>query len=75
VPKSFGFKAISLASSLGLAAVLVSGCNPEEPAKTTTPPPTTPGAKAPMKAGDTKGGAPAPVTPAPKEGGEKPKAG
>jgi hypothetical protein len=72
VPKTFGFKALSLAVGLGLTTVLVGGCNPEEPAKTTTPPPTTtPGAKAPAKAGDTKGGAPAPITPAPKEGEKK----
>ena len=36
--KKLGFKALTLATGLGLSLVLVSGCNPEEPAKTTNPP-------------------------------------
>jgi hypothetical protein len=34
------FKALGMVASLGIGAVLV-GCNPDEPAKTTTPPPST----------------------------------
>jgi len=68
VTKSFGFKAWALVASLGLAATLV-GCNPDEPAKPTGPP-GPPVAKAPVKATDTKGAAPAPVT-TPAKGAEK----
>lgn len=66
--RTFGFKAWALAASLGLAATLV-GCNPEEPAKPTTPPPAAPAVKAPTKPADTKGAAPAPVTPPAKNPG------
>lgn len=59
--KNLGLKAWGLAASLGLTTVLVSGCNPEEPAKPTPPAPTPPAAKAPVKADDTKGAAPAPA--------------
>ena len=68
--RTFGFKAWALVASLGLAATLV-GCNPEEPAKPAGPPPSPPVAKAPSKAADTQGAAPAPVTPAPKKDAEK----
>ena len=61
--KSFGFKALALVASLGLAATLV-GCNPDEPAKPASPPPIAPAVKTPAKTTDTKGAAPAPVTPA-----------
>jgi hypothetical protein len=65
VAKTFGFKACALVASFGLMA-LVSGCNPEEPAKPVTPAPSTPPAKVtPAKPADTKGAPPA-VTPAPK---------
>ncbi|MFO0890176.1 MAG: hypothetical protein U0790_13680 [Isosphaeraceae bacterium] len=37
-------KAVGMVACLGLGTVLVSGCNPDEPAKTTTPPPTPPAA-------------------------------
>ena len=36
--KMLGFKALALATGMSLSLVLVSGCNPEEPAKTATPP-------------------------------------
>ena len=38
--KTFRFQSLALVASMGLCAALTSGCNPEEPAKTTTPPPT-----------------------------------
>ncbi len=31
--KTFRFQSLALAASMGLCAVLISGCNPEEPAK------------------------------------------
>ena len=50
---------MALVASLGLAATLA-GCNPDEGAKPTTPPPsTTPAVKSPAKASDAKGTAPA----------------
>ena len=45
---------------MGLCASLISGCNPEEPAKPTTPAPT-PSAAKPAPKTDVK--VPAPVTP------------
>lgn len=53
-------KAFGTVASLALGTVLVSGCNPDEPAKPSTPPPSTP---------------PAAVKPAPKpsEAKEAPK--
>jgi hypothetical protein len=63
VTKKLGFKALSLATGLGLSVVLVSGCNPEEPAKTSNPPSVPPAVK-PAPKPDTK--APAPTS-APKE--------
>ena len=65
--KKLGFKALTLATGLGLA-VVVSGCNPEEPAKTTPPPGPAPSAVKPAPKPETKG-APAPA-PAPKEEGK-----
>jgi hypothetical protein len=63
VTKKLGFKALTLTIGLGLSVVLVSGCNPEEPAKTSAPPTSPPAVnKAPA---DAKG-APA----APKEAGK-----
>ncbi len=47
------FKAIGIAASLGLGAVLVSGCNPDEPAKPMTPPPAPPVAVKPAPKADT----------------------
>ena len=67
--KTFGFKACGLVASFGLMA-LISGCNPEEPAKPVTPAPSTPPAKVtPAKPADTKGAAAGPH-PSP-EGGRK----
>ena len=63
--KKLGFKAFTLATGLGLSVVLVSGCNPEEPAKTTSPPAVPPAAVKPAPKPDTNA-APAPA-PAPKE--------
>jgi hypothetical protein len=57
-------KALGMVASLGLATVLVTGCNPDEPAKTTTPPPSTtnPPAVNKPKPSDNKGEAPKPTT-------------
>ena len=46
VTKTLRFQALALIASMGLCAALISGCNPEEPAKPTTPAPT-PGATRP----------------------------
>jgi hypothetical protein len=40
VTKTLRFQALALVASMGLCAALISGCNPEEPAKPVTPPPT-----------------------------------
>jgi hypothetical protein len=71
VVKTLGFKGLALFASFGLTVALVGGCNPEEPAKAPTPPPT-PSAKSTPKGADTKGAAPA-ATPGPKKDDEKPK--
>jgi hypothetical protein len=65
VTKTLGFKAWALVASTGLCVAMVSGCNPEEPAKAPTPAPA-PKATTPAKPTDTKGAAPAP-TPKPEE--------
>jgi hypothetical protein len=65
VTKKLGFKALTLATCLGLSVVLVSGCNPEEPAKTAAPPPGPTVKTPPGKPGETKA-----PTPAPKEAGK-----
>ncbi len=39
--KTFRFQSLALVASMGLCA-LISGCNPDEAAKPTTPPPTSP---------------------------------
>jgi hypothetical protein len=63
VTKLLRFQALALVASMGLSAALISGCNPEEPAKPTTPPPTA-GAVKPGGAGKMEPKpAPAPVTP------------
>jgi hypothetical protein len=68
VTKKLGFKALTLATGLGLSVVLVSGCNPEEPAKTSAPPVNPPSVKVPPgKPGENKAAMP---TPAPKEAGK-----
>jgi hypothetical protein len=69
VTKPLGFKALALVASMGLCAALVSGCNPEEPAKPITPAPTPSVSKPLPPKTDVK--TPAfPVTP-PKTEGEK----
>lgn len=68
--KALRFQALALVASMGLCAALISGCNPEEPAKPTSPAPTTSASK-PAPKTDTKA-APAPVTP-PKTETEKSK--
>ena len=37
--KTLRFQALALVASMGLCAALISGCNPEEPAKPVTPAP------------------------------------
>jgi hypothetical protein len=70
VTKLFGFKTLAMGAAVVMSAALA-GCNPEEPAKPVTPPPSSPpAAKAPAKPEDTKTAAPAP-TPAPKKEEEK----
>jgi hypothetical protein len=60
--KTLGYKALALAASMGLCVVMVSGCNPEEPAKPVTPAPA-PKATTPAKSADVK---PTPPATAPK---------
>ncbi|QEH33710.1 hypothetical protein OJF2_22160 [Aquisphaera giovannonii] len=55
--KLFGIKTLATFAGLGLSVFLVSGCNPDEPAKTTTPPPP-PAKTTPAKPDDKKGAAP-----------------
>ena len=64
--KKLGFKALALATGPCLSLVLVSGCNPEEPAKTANPPAAPPVVKPAPKP---EGNAPAPA-PAPKDEGK-----
>lgn len=65
------FQALALVASMGLSAALISGCNPEEPAKPTTAPPTTTAPKPGGGKMETKTApVPAPVTP-PKSDTEK----
>jgi hypothetical protein len=61
VTKKSRLQVLPLVASMGLGAALFSGCNPEEPAKPTTPAPT-PGAIKPAPKTDAKA-APAPITP------------
>ncbi len=39
--KTLRFQSLALVASMGLCAALISGCNPEEPAKPVTPAPST----------------------------------
>jgi hypothetical protein len=71
VTKPLGFKALALVASMGLCAALVSGCNPEEPAKPTTPAPT-PSVSKPLPPKTDVKAPPITVTP-PKTEGEKEK--
>ncbi len=66
--KTFKFQSLALVASMGLCAALTSGCNPEEPAKTTTPPPavTAPKPAPTSKPADVKT-PPAATTPAPEK--------
>ena len=61
--KTLRFQALALVASMGLCAALISGCNPEEPAKPVTPAPTTGVAKKPEPGKMETKAAPAPVTP------------
>jgi len=64
VTKTLRFQALALVASMGLGAALISGCNPEEPAKPVTPaPPTTVNKPAPAPKTDVK--TPPAATPAP----------
>ena len=56
--KRLGFKAWAIFASMGLCVAMVSGCNPEEPAKPVTPAPA-PKAVTPAKPADTKAVPPA----------------
>jgi hypothetical protein len=68
VAKTLGFKAWALFASFGLTVALVSGCNPEEPAKAPSTPPAV-NKPAPKPEGK---GAPAPApAPTPKKDTEK----
>jgi len=68
VTKTLRFQALALIASMGLCAALISGCNPEEPAKPTTPGP----APTVTKPAPPKTAPPAPVAP-PKTETEKSK--
>ncbi|MGZ3356988.1 MAG: hypothetical protein ACXVBO_19310 [Isosphaeraceae bacterium] len=57
--KTLRFQSLALVASMGLCAALISGCNPEEPAKPVTPPPTT----GVTKPAPPKTAPPAPVAP------------
>ena len=60
--KTLRFQALALVASMGLCAGLISGCNPEEPAKPVTPAPT-PGVTKPAPPKTDMKAPPAPVTP------------
>ena len=60
--KTLRFQALALVASMGLCAALISGCNPEEPAKPITPGPTPSVTKPAPPKTETKT-PPAPVTP------------
>ena len=67
--KTLRFQSLALVASMGLGAALISGCNPEEPAKPVTPAPA-PGVAKPAQ-GKMETKPPAAVTPAKEP--EKPK--
>ena len=60
--KTLRFQALALVASMGLCAALISGCNPEEPAKPVTPAPT-PNVTKPAPRKTETNTPPAPVTP------------
>ncbi len=60
--KTLRFQALALVASMGLCAALISGCNPEEPAKPVTPGPAPTVSKSTPGKMETKA-PPAPVTP------------
>ena len=62
VTKTLRFQALALVASMCLRAALISGCNPEEPAKPTTPAPT-PGVAKPATGKMETKAPPAAVTP------------
>jgi hypothetical protein len=67
VTKKSGFKAWSLAASLGLSVTMISGCNPEEPAPTGGAPSAPPAVKQAPKPADSKGAVPPPIAPEKKD--------
>jgi hypothetical protein len=69
VTKSLKFQSLALVASMGLCAALISGCNPEEPAKPVTPAPAPSVSKPAPPKTDAPKTPPAATTPAP----EKPK--
>jgi len=73
VIKTLKFQALALVASMGLCAALVSGCNPEEPAKPTTPAPTPTVAKPAPTAPKTDAPKPGPAAPSPTKESDKPK--
>jgi len=72
VTKTFRFQSLALVASMGLCAVLISGCNPEEPVKPVTPGPTTTATKPAPAPAKTEAKAPA-AAPAPTKEADKPK--
>jgi hypothetical protein len=64
VTKTLGFKAGALFAGLGFSVVTLAGCNPEEPAKPTTPAAPPPVVRPTPKAEENKPAPPA-ATPAP----------
>ncbi len=68
--KTLRFQALALVASMGLGAALISGCNPEEPAKPVTPPPATTVTKTAPGKMETKA---LPAAPTPTKEAEKPK--
>jgi hypothetical protein len=63
VTKTLRFQSLALVASMGLGAALISGCNPEEPAKPVTPAPA-PGVAKPAPGKMETKAPPAAVTPA-----------
>jgi len=63
VTKTLRFQALALVASMGLGAALISGCNPEEPAKPVTPAPA-PNVSKPVPGKMETKAPPAAVTPA-----------
>ena len=71
--KTLKFQALALVASMGLCAALVSGCNPEEPAKPAAPAPAPTIAKPAPAPAKTDAPKAAPSAPAPTKEADKPK--